>query len=184
MLTLPTDWWRFFILTTQTVKPDPNESTWAEEPEAYDYITPQGGSYRITKEARTKIPPIDKRNHGFKGGEALPSAWLNWLFRQAFRGVRSLLEQQASSDGQGLKLFPFPGLCMLLAIDRTTPSHFLLAVGWKADHSSAPHLNLVTATGLGLGTPTAAGDVPITGGQAADIQSFGLGYGLSSPTGS
>lgn len=164
-------------MTTRTDRPAATELDWAEIPQACTYVTPNGGSWAVSGEARTKTPTIDKRRHGFKGGEALPSSWLNWLFRQLFRGLRHLLEQQAAGDGAGAGLFPLPGFCLLMAVDQTSPGAYLLAFGWKAD-GAAPHLNVISAQTLALGTCTAEGDAPVTGGASGDIATFGLSFGL------
>lgn len=93
-------------------------------------------------------------------GQSLPANWLNWLFREIFR----LFRRDVVSDGSGTGLFPNENQAIeLLAFDRDDSSKYLHAVGYKPQ-TGVHSLNIISANGLALGTPTADGAQPVTGG--------------------
>lgn len=93
-------------------------------------------------------------------GMPLPAQWLNWCMRTLFRYV----SRDKVTDASGLGLFPYPNSAIRLeAVDMADPNKYLTAIGYKG--ASGVHVLKVTASaGLALGTATANGDQPITGG--------------------
>ena len=157
-------------MAEQTSRPD-SDPTWAEIPLPYVYTPPNGvGSFSIITEDRAIEPTPDKKQAGFKGGEALPSAWLNWLYRETFRWIRWSRDKEKVTDGAGAELFAFDNAVLeLTAVDTDTPTNYLTAVGYRT--TGAPVLTVTSSNTLTLGTPLADGTVPVTG--AANIRIVG-----------
>lgn len=93
-------------------------------------------------------------------GQSLPANWLNWLFREIFR----LIGRDKTSNAAGVGLFTTgDAIIELVAYDKAAPSKYLYAVGYKPI-SGAHSLTVVASSGLALGTATADGNQPVTGG--------------------
>lgn len=94
-------------------------------------------------------------------GMPLPAQWLNWLFRKTFR----LLNRDVVSDATGASLFTVAdSFIRLEAFDRADPNKYLVAIGYKGETDVVHSLKVVSSSTLALGTGTASGDQPVTGG--------------------
>lgn len=131
-------------------------TTWAENTVSY----PDG-------QQNVSQPPDATFTNGFipetagARGQPLPAQWLNWLFRTLFR----IANRDIVTDENGVGLFPYSNASIRLeAIDRDDPAKYLVAIGFKPSDGSVHQLTVIDSATLTLGTPTVAGDQPISGG--------------------
>lgn len=96
-------------------------------------------------------------------GQPLPAQWLNWLFQKVFR----LFNRDRVSDSAGVGLFTVPNSVIRLeAFDRNDPNKYLVAIGYKGAADVVHTLKVINNATLTLGTPTAGGNQPVSGGSA------------------
>jgi len=96
-------------------------------------------------------------------GQPLPAQWLNWLFQKVFR----LINRDRVSDSAGVGLFTVPNSVIRLeAFDRSDPNKYLVAIGYKGAAGVVHTLKVINSATLTLGTATAGGNQPISGGSA------------------
>lgn len=97
----------------------------------------------------------------FSRGQPLPAQWANWLFRTIFRYIN----RDKVSDATGTALFPYANSSIRLeAIDMANTNNYLVAIGYKGAAGTLHSLKIISSNVLTLGTPTVAGDQPISGG--------------------
>lgn len=162
-------------MTQPAVRPA-EPTTWAEINEPYLYVGPAG---EIQIAQRSQRPPVDKLQHGFKGGEALPASWVNFLFRQLARWTRYLGDQVRVSDGTGAQIVDRDDVALeVFAVDSANPANFVRAVGYRAA-GAAPVLNTDNSNVLSIGTPTSLGTIPIDGAPAANVRLVVRMYGAT-----
>jgi hypothetical protein len=137
-------------------------TTFAETVVAYP-----DGQYNVSQ------PPNSTILNGFipeqaaTRGQPLPAQWLNWALRTIFRSIN----RDIVSDATGALLFPYINSAIRLeAIDMNDSNKYLVAIGYKG--ATGTHvLKVVSSATLTLGTATASGDQPISGG--ANIRAVG-----------
>lgn len=96
-------------------------------------------------------------------GQPLPAQWLNWLFQKVFRYIN----RDRVSDSAGVGLFTVPNSVIRLeAFDRNDPNKYLVAIGYKGAADVVHTLKVINSATLTLGTPTAGGNQPVSGGSA------------------
>ena len=118
-------------------------------------------------------PPEEKKNKGWEFKEFPPRNWLNWLFKTTYLWLKHYSERTRITDGNGVGLFKNENcLIALYAVDKTAPANYLHAVGYRG--SGAPTLNVISNNVLTLGTSTAQGDQPVSGGTATNIITWGI----------
>lgn len=94
-------------------------------------------------------------------GQPLPAQWLNWLFQKAFR----LINRDRVSNASGTGLFTVPdSMIRFEAFDKSDPNKYLVAIGYKGAAGTTHTLKVVASATLTLGTATAEGNQPVTGG--------------------
>jgi len=94
-------------------------------------------------------------------GQPLPAQWLNWLFQKAFR----LINRDRVSNASGTGLFTVPdSMIRFEAFDKSDPNKYLVAIGYKGATGTTHTLKVVASATLTLGTATATGNQPVTGG--------------------
>ena len=107
-------------------------------------------------------------------GQPLPAQWLNWLFQKAFR----LINRDRVSDSAGVGLFTVPNSVIRLeAFDRNDPNKYLVAIGYKGAADAVHTLKVISSATLTLGTPTAGGNQPVTGGANVVIMATSRQFG-------
>ena len=126
----------------------------------------------VTGQNNVIEPPEEKKDKGWEFKEFPPRNWFNWLFTTIYQWLRHYSERTHVADGDGVGLFPAENcLIRLYAVDKSFPANYILAVGYRG--GGAPTLNVISNNVLTLGTGTAQGDQPISGGTAADIIAWG-----------
>ena len=107
-------------------------------------------------------------------GMPLPAQWLNWLFQKAFR----LIGRDTVSNAAGVNLFKTAeSFIRLDAFDRSAPSKYLIAIGYKAGINDVHVLTIVSSSGLTLGTATGSGNQPILGGANVVVSATSRNFG-------
>ena len=107
-------------------------------------------------------------------GQPLPAQWLNWLFQKAFR----LINRDKVSNAAGVGLFMVPNsIIRLEAFDRADPDKYLVAIGYKGALDSVHTLKVINSATLTLGTGTASGNQPVTGGVDVVIMATSRNFG-------
>jgi len=131
-------------------------TTFAEE-----YVSYPDGQQNVD------VPPAAILSRGFipatstARGQPLTAQYLNWLFQRLFR----LANRDVVTTSAGVGLFTQPNSAIRLeAFDRDDPNKFLVAIGYKSLLSIPHSLKVVASSGLALGTATAGGNQPVTGG--------------------
>lgn len=141
---------------------------------AEDYVGYPDGQQNVGQ------PPDAVLSRGFipetagARGQPLPAQWLNWLFQKVFR----LINRDRVSDANGVGLFTVPNSVIRLeAFDRTDPNKYLVAIGYKGAADVVHTLRVINSATLTLGTPTASGDQPVTGGTDVVIMATSRQFG-------
>lgn len=99
-------------------------------------------------------------------GQPLPAQWLNWMFQKLWRYIN----RDKVTDNLGVGLFTnVNSIITLYAIDVTDPTHYIHAVGYKKLSTDVHVLTVIGSDTLTLGTPTAAGNQPVSGGTTTMI---------------
>ena len=99
-------------------------------------------------------------------GQPLPAQWLNWLFQKLFR----LINRDRVSTSAGTGLFTIPNAVIRFeAFDRDDPNKYLVAIGYKGESGVVHSLKVISSATLTLGTPTIAGNQPVTGGSSNTV---------------
>lgn len=81
---------------------------------------------------------------------------------------------KADGNGTGLFLNSY-SLILLFAVDKTVPTNYLFAVGYKGLNGTDIHvLTVVSAVGLSLGVKNSSGTQVISGGTATNIITYGM----------
>ena len=107
-------------------------------------------------------------------GQPLPAQWLNWLFQKAFR----LINRDKVSNAAGVGLFTVPNsIIRLEAFDRADPDKYLVAIGYKGAADAVHTLKVINSATLTLGTATAGGNQPVTGGADVVIMATSRNFG-------
>ncbi len=123
---------------------------------------------RIYSDGQQNVVPIPESilEYGFipetkdARGQPLPAQWLNWLFQKIFR----LINRDIVTDGNGAGLFKIPNSYIRLeAVDKSDPSKFIIAVGWKGAKDEKHSLHVVNSNTLTLGESNETGDQPVLG---------------------
>lgn len=130
----------------------------------------------VTNVNNTVEPPESKKNVGWNYGEAPARSFTNWLHRKTYEWLVYLDDQinggSTVTDGTGNFIFPTENsLITLYAVDKTTPTNFIHAVGYRG--TGAPVLNVIANNVLTLGVPLPNGGYSISGGNAEDIIVYG-----------
>lgn len=95
-------------------------------------------------------------------GQPLPAQWLNWIVQKLFR-----LANRDVVSTTGVGVFTLPNSVIRLeAFDRDDPNKYLVAIGYKGASTEVHSLKVVSSATLTLGTATASGNQPISGGGA------------------
>jgi len=120
-------------------------------------------------------PPDSTMANGFipqtasSRGQPLAAGWLNWIFRTIFRQIN----RDKVSDASGVGLFPYADSAIRLeAIDMADVNKYLVAIGYKGAAGTIHSLKVVSSATLALGTSTATGNQPITGGANVRVTAY------------
>lgn len=107
-------------------------------------------------------------------GQPLPAQWLNWIIQKIFR----LINRDKVSNSLGVGLFTTPeSFIRLEAYDKTNPSRYLVAIGYKGAAGVVHSLTVINSATLTLGTPTISGNQPIIGGADVVISASSRQFG-------
>lgn len=107
-------------------------------------------------------------------GQPLPAQWLNWLFQKVFRYIN----RDRVSNAAGVGLFTVPNSVIRLeAFDRNDPNKYLVAIGYKEGADAVHTLKVINSATLTLGTPTAGGNQPVSGGANVVIMATSRQFG-------
>lgn len=141
---------------------------------AEDYVSYPDGQQNVGQ------PPDAVLSRGFipetagARGQPLPAQWLNWLFQKVFR----FINRDRVSDANGVGLFTVPNSVIRLeAFDRNDPNKYLVAIGYKGAADVVHTLKVINSATLTLGTPTAGGNQPVTGGTDVVIMATSRQFG-------
>jgi hypothetical protein len=137
-----------------------------------DYLFSEGYvSYPDGQQNVGQVPEA-VQNNGFipetagARGQPLPAQWLNWLFQKAFR----LINRDRVSSALGENLFTIPdSVIRFEAFDRADPNKYLYAIGYKGAAGTTHTLKVIASATLTLGTATASGNQPVSGGSATVV---------------
>jgi|SRR5690606_5109282 len=130
---------------------------WAEN----DVLDPISGQNNVLE------PPTEKQLSGWARAEFPPRQWFNWLGRLSYRWLDWLKQQEEQAvvtNGSGALLFPTDNaLITFTAVDKTTPTNYLFAIGFKGTGSN-PVLSVIGNNVLTLDTAnfTTTGNAPLT----------------------
>lgn len=126
----------------------------------------------VTNNPNVVEPTDSKKRVGFDAFEPPARNWFNWLFLKNYEWHNywnyrlNTLEQR--SDGNGANVFSEQNtLIYLYAVDKTTPTRFIHAVGWKGTTSHT--LNVIDSDTLTLGSQDANGTQAISGATASNV---------------
>lgn len=106
-------------------------------------------------------------------GQPLPAQWLNWLMQKLFRLAN---RDVVSTTGAGLFTVP-NSVIRLEAFDRADPNKYLVAIGYKGALSDVHTLKVISSATLTLGTATASGNQPVSGGADLVILAMSRQFG-------
>lgn len=102
-------------------------------------------------------------------GQPLVAQWLNWIFRKLFR----LANRDVVSDETGTTLYTVAdSFITLYAYDRANPTRYIHAIGYKGALDAVHSLTIISSNTLTLGTGTAGGNQPVSGG--SDVITLGM----------
>jgi len=126
----------------------------------------------ITNNNNVVEPTESKKTVGWDAFEPPARNYFNWLQRYNYLWIQYfdylLNDLRKVSDGDGENLFDVQNtLIELVAVDKTAPTHFIKAVGWKGTTSHT--LNVIDSDTLTLGAQDANGSQAISGGTASNI---------------
>lgn len=126
----------------------------------------------ITNNNNVVEPTESKKNVGWDPFEPPARNYFNWLGRLTYQWIEYLdylaNTLETSSDGTGANLFSVQNtLITLYAVDKTAPTHYIHAAGWKGTTSHT--LNVINSATLTLGAQDANGSQAISGGTAGNI---------------
>jgi len=119
-------------------------------------------------------PTDEKKLNGYFPQEPVARQWINWLFRTINQWIEYFDERDGlvrTANGNGVGLAPRENtLVILYAIDRTDPTHYIHAVGYKTTDVAFAAADFVVIGNdtLTIGTVSEA-NIPISGGTAANI---------------
>lgn len=101
-------------------------------------------------------------------GQALPAAYLNWLFREVFRKIN---DSSSADNGDGNASFVSSdfGVVTIYSVVKTDPSKFIHAVGYKVG-GLAPVMQVLQSATLSLGVITSS-QLQVVGALPNDIAS-------------
>ena len=118
-------------------------------------------------------PPEEKKDRGWNAGEVPPRNYFNWMHRQTFLWLEYLAQEDAKrarGNGNGVGVAPLDNsMIILFAIDKTAPTHFLVAFGYRG--TGAATMNVIANNTLTIGS-TSGNNITIsgaTGGNASNI---------------
>lgn len=132
---------------------------WATE----DVIDAQTGYNNVVE------PPEEKKDIGWVPFEAGARNFHNWLFRKTYEWLLYVSETKKVTDGDGVEAVNQENVSFkFYAIDTTNTDNYVTGFGYRA--TGAPAYVVSDNNVLNVGTPTAAGNFPITGGTAGDVQ--------------
>ena len=119
-------------------------------------------------------PTDEKKPLGYFPQEPVSRQWLNWLFRTVNQWIEYLDERAGlvrTANGNGVGVAPVEqSIVTLYAVDKSDPTHFIHAVGFKGTSLgfATADLTVIASDTLALGTVTGS-NIPITGGTAANV---------------
>jgi hypothetical protein len=123
------------------------------------------------------VEPIEsKKNIGWSAFEPPARNYFNWLFNTIYNWFLYLQYRmgvcEIITDGNGAQIFSVQNsYCELTAVDKTAPTHYIKAIGWRG--TTTVTLNVISSNTLTLGSPGSDGSQPISGGTASNIIVYG-----------